>query len=165
VGWWRRFRGGEPPERAPERRSGVLSTAWAPAGRGRGGGTYDQGVAAQGAREEARARAAAKRCRAAQVASRRSLERAHVAVQRAYLAARRVDLYPESDVAIEVDGLLAATLRLEERAKRQARAVGRAVGARDPRGAERAASLVEATAETVRVTAGKADRVSRKAGD
>jgi hypothetical protein len=86
-------------------------------------------------------------------------------VGRAHRAARRTDLYPESPVAVEVDALLAATIRLDEGAKRSARAVGRAAGERDPRAAERAAAQVEALAERARETAGRADRVSRTAGD
>jgi hypothetical protein len=122
-------------------------------------------MADRGARIRSRERAAAKRCRAAQVASRRSLERAHVAVQRAYRAARRADLYPESDVAVTVDALLSEAIREEDRAKRSARGVGRAVAARDPRVAERAAGDVAAAAERARKAAAGADRASRRASD
>jgi hypothetical protein len=98
------------------------------------------------------------------VSARRALEKAHVAVQRAYRAVRRVDLYPESDVAMRVDALLAETIRARDHARRAARAVGRAVADRDARSAERSAGEVDRSAERARSTAATADSVSRRAG-
>lgn len=84
---------------------------------------------------------------------------------RAYRAARRVDLYPESDAAIRVDSLLSTAIQSEGRAKRSARAVGRAAAQGDAREAERGAGDVDRSAERAREAAATADRLSRRAGD
>lgn len=144
---------------------GAWSTAgrWAP-----GSGDDDASVRerlekAAAAREAVREKERQRRCKAAAGAARKAGERARVALDRAYAAARALDVMDDdSDEAIELDVALQYTVRAQRRAEVAARGAIAAAGRVRPLEAERGQQEAERYASEAGEQSKRVARLARE---